>query len=504
MALRAEAGCVGSLCGRAAALAKEWSRYCGEGDAFAADLGERAKTRPSECGAKADAILDEGCKGDATCELTASRWAARCGKSDGSPLVLGLLGRVVAKRSALPEFTIDARSCDELRADVHKGVVCAPAACPAALKTAQAFRSRCASAGDLLEPATALAEAAILAAAGQTVAPTIVRRDPPKLTAAEMPVLLPDRWGAYAAVCGERPADMAAYVAARHACEHGKVAIVRYFVNAAKEFEVRGGALDAPDDETFARRFPSLRAIGEVEARDEAAKQALAAELPRVGALAKEAKVVEAARALVHLANEHSAALARSASVRAAFATFDDDLAPVLAQIAKAKLTAAKKALAADLAGLAARAPSRPFADVNDGAAVAIGGSSPDSRLDGTSLFPRAMAVYAAALGDLTTLAKRKPMSPGDAKDLKNNAIDAAEACGFAAKRAQASERDLVGCAFTLNTCPDAKIDGLKKSLDEDRTSVVSARHTIDLATSVLPAAARKAIKKAAAACPSL
>ncbi|APR75359.1 cell wall surface anchor family protein [Minicystis rosea] len=506
-ALQAEKSCVGSLCAHGASLAKEWSKYCGEEDgALASQLAERAQKAPSECGAKAQAVLDKGCPNDATCEITASRWAARCAKSDGSPLILGLLGRTVAKRAALSDFTIDARSCDDLRADMRRGVTCARAACPAALKTAQAYRSRCGGSSELPEPADALAEAAINAASGQTVAPTLIRPNPPKLTPADnMPAMLHDRWGIYASVCGERPADMKSFVAARRACENGKVVIVRYFVNASKDFEVRGGTLDSPDDETFSRRFPSLRAVGELEARDDAAKQALAAELPKIAELAKErTKAADAARALVQLANQHGAALERSASVRSAFAAVDEALAPALAEIGKAKLTAAKRALAAELAGLAARAPTRPFADLNDNGAVAIGAPSAASRLDGASLFPKAMAAYTAALDDLATQAKRKPMSTGDARDLKSNAVDAAKSCATTAKRAQANERDLVGCAFTMNTCAPSKIDTLMKMLDEDRAAVITARHTIDLATSVLSETAKKDIQKHAAACPTV
>src|SRR5262249_22109669 len=159
-----------------------------------------------------------------------------------------------------------------------------------------------------------------------------------------MPVLLPDRWGAVASVCDARSADMAAYVANRRACHGGKVTIARFFVNSVKEFEVRAGTIDAPDDETFWRRFPSLRAVGEIEARDAAAKQALEAELPKAAALAKDpSTAAEAARALSRLAGEHGAAIARSAAVRAALAAADADLAPALAEIGKAKLAAGKK-----------------------------------------------------------------------------------------------------------------------------------------------------------------
>lgn len=502
-ALKAEKSCVGSLCAHGVALAKERAKYCGEDDAaLASELAARAKKAPSECGAKAEAILAKGCPGDATCEITTGKWAAHCAKSDGSPLIFAMLGRTVAKRSALPEFTIDTRSCDDLRADMKKGVACEKAACPAAVKTALAYRSRCGGDG-LPEPALAITEAAILAAAGQAIGPTIIRTAPPKLTPAEVPVLVPDRWGAYASVCGERFADLAAYVAARRKCKNGKIVIVRYFIDQAKNYQVRGGALDAPDDETFSRRFPSLRAVGELEARDEAAKQALTAELPKVAALAKEGKATDAARALVRLAIAHGAALGRSAAARSAFAAVDEDLAPALAEIGKAKLAAGKKALAADLAGLAARAPTRPFADVNEEGAIAIDLASAASRLEGESLFPKAMAAYSAALGDLTKLAKRKPMSMSDARVMKNNAVEAGKTCAATAKRAQASEKDLVACAFTMNTCPDAKIAGLKKSIDEDRAAVVAARHTIDLALSVLSTTAKKDIEKAAVGCPN-
>jgi hypothetical protein len=509
--LRAEKSCAGSLCAHGAALAREWARYCadgkasGEDAALAAELGKRAGKPPTDCGKGAEAIIEKGCERDATCEATASRWAARCAKSEGSPLVVGLLGRAVAKRSALPDFTLDVRGCDELRADMRRGVACDRASCPAAFKTAQAYRSRCEGPNDLPDAATALVLAAIYAAAGQIPPPTLVPPNPPKLTPADMPVLLPDRWGAVASVCDARAADMAAYVQNRRACRGGRVAIARYFVNSVKDFEVRAGVIEAPDDETFARRFPSLRAVGELEARDAAAKQALEAELPKIAALAKApATAAEAARALVHLAGEHGAALTRSAAVRAALAAVDADLGPALAELGKTKLAAAKKiVLAADLAGLAARAPSRPFADLGEEGAISVGAPGAASRLEGAALFPRAMEAYTAALGDLAALAKKRPIPPGDARSTKERAVEAAKGCAPAAKRAQASERDLVGCAFTLNTCSPAKLEALTRMIDEDRGAVASARHAIDLAITVLPAAARKEIEKAAASCPN-
>ena len=505
-ALRAEKSCAGSLCAHAAALAKEWARYCtpsAEEAAIAADLAGRAGRAPTECGKHAEAILTKGCEHDPTCERTASRWAAHCAKSDGSPLVLGLLGHAVAKRSALPDFVLDARSCDELRADMRRGVACDPASCPAAFKTAQGYVTRCTGPDEVPTSTTALLEVAIFAAAGQLPPPTIVPPNPRKLTPDDAPVLLPDRWGAVASVCGARAANMAAYVANRRACHGGKVTIARFFVNSTKDFEVRAGTIDAPDDDTFARRFPSLRAVGEIEARDAAAKKALEAELPRVAALAKDpSTVADATRMLVRLCAEHEAALARSAAVRAAFAAVDADLAPALAEIGKAKLAAGKNVvLAAELAGLAARAPLRPFADLGEDGAVAIGARGAASLLSGAELFPRAMEAYTAALGDLVALAKKRPIPPGDARSIKTHALEAAKGCAALATRAQANEKDLVGCAFTMNTCSPAKFEALTRMLDEDREALAASRYQIDLAESVLSATARKEIEKPAAAC---
>jgi hypothetical protein len=505
-ALRAEKSCKASLCAHAASLAKQWARYCApaaEDAAIAAELGSRVGQAPTECGKRAEAVLAGGCERDPTCEGTASRWAAHCAKSDGSPLVLGLLERAVAKRSALTSYTLDARGCDELRAELRRGVACDPASCPAAFKTAQAHRTRCTGPNEVPDSTTALIEAAVFAAAGQLPPPPIVPPNPRKLTADDAPVLLPDRWGVVAAVCGARAADMAAYVANRRACRAGKVTIARFFVNSTKDFEVRAGAIDAPDDDTFARRFPSLRAVGEIEARDDAAKKALEAELPKAAALAKDpSTAAEAARRITRLAGEHGAALARSAAVRAAFTAVDADLAPALAEIGKAKLAAGKKVvLAAELAGLAARAPARPFADLDEDGAVKVGAPGAASLLLGASLFPRAMEAYTAALGDLAALAKKRPIPLGDARSIKTHAVEAAKGCAALARRVQANEKDLVGCAFTMNTCSAAKIEALSKMLDEDREALASARHQIDLARSVLPALAQREIEKPAAAC---
>jgi hypothetical protein len=502
-AITAEKACAGSLCAHGAALAKEWARRCGGDAALAAEIAERAKKPASDCGKRAEKILESGCERDATCERTASRWAAHCAKSDGSPLLLGLLGRAVAKRSALPEFTIDARSCDDLRADLKKGVACDRASCPAALKTAEAFRMRCEGEGDPPDAVTALLEAAVMSTAGKPGVATLVRPNPPKLTPADLPVLLGDRYGAAAAVCGEGLADVAAYVAKRRACAKGKVAFVRMFVNSVKDYDVRAGLFDAPDDETFARRFPSLRVLGEIEARDAAAKQALAVELPKVAALAKDAATVpEAARALGRLAREHGKSILRSAEVRAAFAAVDEDLAPVLAAIGKAKLAAADKLEAGELAVVAARAPKHPFADLGEqGGASSLEARSVAARIEGAALFPAAMKAYTAALGNLAALARKKPFSTADARETKAHAVEVAKGCVEAAKRAEGEEKELVACAFTMNTCDPGKVEALTRALDEDRNAMVAARHTIDLARSVLGSAARGEIEKAAKGC---
>jgi hypothetical protein len=508
-ALVAEKACVGSLCAHGAALAKEWARRCANGApsgadaALAAELAERAKKAPSDCGARAEKILASGCEGDATCERTASKWAARCAKSDGSPLVVGLLGRAVAKRSALDAFTLDTRSCEELHATLRRGVACERAACPAALKDAEAHRARCEGDGELPDVVTAMQQTAILAAAGKLTAPTLVRPNPPKLTPADLPVLLPDHRSAIAVVCGERPADAEAYVAGLRACAKGKVAVVRTFVNVAKDFDVRAGSFDAPDEETFTRRFQSLRVIGEDEARDAVAKKALADALPKVAALAKQASTVpEAARTLTKLARDHGRSILRSAEVRGVFASVDEELAPVLAAIGKAKLAAAKGDLpAAQLAVIAARAPKHPFADLADD------GSSLDARdaaarIDGAALLPRAMKAYTAALGNLAALAKKKPLSTGDLQGTKARAIEAVMACAEAGKRADGAEKELVACGFTMNTCDPGKLESLTRALDEDRGAMSEARHTIEIALVVLPAAGRAEVERAAAVCP--
>jgi hypothetical protein len=297
---------------------------------------------------------------------------------------------------------------------------------------------------------------------------------------------------------------VAAYVAARRACTKGKVGFVRLSVNNMRDYLVRGGALDAPDDETFSRRFPSMRVIGEIEARDAAAKQALTTELPKVAALAKDpATVPEASRALARLAREHGKAILRSAEVRGAFAPFDEDLAPVLAAIGKAKLAAAKGNLEpGQLAVVAARAPKHPFADLGDeGGAPALEARLYAARIEGAALFPRAMKAYTAALGNLTALAKKKPLSIADLNETKAGAIEAAKGCAEAQKRADATEKALVSCAFATNSCDPAKIESLTRALDEDRLALISARHAADLAVAILPATSRGAVEKAAAAC---
>ena len=88
-------------------LASEWMTRCkalsepaklGEVQTLRDQLAARATGKLSECGKTFGDLVRDGCGDDKTCELTGQRWATRCSKTDGTPLVMRILQRAVERR----------------------------------------------------------------------------------------------------------------------------------------------------------------------------------------------------------------------------------------------------------------------------------------------------------------------------------------------------------------------------------------------------------------------
>ena len=177
---------------------------------------------------------------------------------------------------------------------------------------------------------------------------------------------------------------------------------------------------------------------------------------------------------------DHALSLKRSAAVRDVLAKRDELLAPVLKEIAKAKLAAGKhyKTPAVDAAGLLARARTRAFADLGPDGGVQIGAPGRGFTLDTSALLPRAMEAYLAAL----TPARPRKLDTTTAAAEKARGAGAAQACGEAEKKLQDFKKSLVSCNFGLETCDDARQAALAKSVDEARLAAETAFHDLDAA----------------------
>ena len=57
-----------------------------------------------------------------------------------------------------------------------------------------------------------------------------------------------------------------------------------------------------------------------------------------------------------------------------------------------------------------------------------------------------------------------------------------AAVCGGALRKLQDSKLALINCSFGLEVCDEAKVEALKKSVDDARVAAESAYHDLDLA----------------------
>lgn len=497
-----EGECQGAMCGTGDRLAGEWRARCATLDAAHADavaaagkrMHEEADQAPSPCAVDHARMLRDGCsKNDPSCAATAQRWATRCGKSEGTPLAIELLERFVERRSPSPAQgddapRLDTRSCDELRATVAEEARCAQRfACEDAIAKLDLFRSRCVSDDGSVDMGTAGFELAILAGAGRKTPPVTLAKGDKSVV--EVLVPLADGSGALLSLCDARLLDANTVLTARRACAAGKlVALRRYTVGG--EATLRLATLDFPDDATFARRFPSLAATGEADARDAADAKRFGDELEGVAARAATA---EGPRQLLALVFANGALLRSSARARKVLAAHDAALAPAVATLGKLKSAGVLRARLAprDLFAVAARGKSHPFADLTAGGAVAVAPDGAALELDGDALLPQAMVAYRTHLAPLERAAKAKRPKDGELDELVTDGQVRAVACGKAGKRRREAEDAALRCVFGVDACDGARLDGLFKTQDEARTEVEAARRDMLVATTTLAASGR-------------
>lgn len=479
--IEGEKECRGKMCSHAKDLAKDWLSRCESYDEphlegirdLYDSFKKRAKEEQSPCGREAEEILRGSCGKDKTCKTTAEDWGTKCGKLDGTPLVVRMMERVVERKLDGEKFKMDARGCDDMLAEIAKGSACAQQfACEEALSGVDAYRKRC-DAGETPSLGPAVLIAAISQGAGR---PTAVPAKASKLTDKQMATALEDGSGAALWVCGTRTTDLATYVAKRRDCKDGDVVYAKGFKK-DDQLEVRTAKLPFTNDVEFAARFPSLAVHGEHELRDAqslAAFEAKLADIAKLGA--------DGATPLVRLVIEHASALRRSAAFREALGSKDGALSAALGEIGKRKAAAAKGRLTvAELAGLHGRAETRAFADLSAEGTVSVGASTRAAELETAELLPKAMEAYRDAYKPAQAVAKTRKVDKRTAELAKAYGKIQATGCGSAQKALSGAEQAYLACAFGVTSCDDAKKAGILSDLDKARKDAEAARHNLDV-----------------------
>lgn len=486
--VKGEDRCATTLCEHGRDLAAEWVTRCTsyappalveEVKALRGRLIERAALKPTECGKQLEGLLREGCGADKTCEVTGQRWATRCAKAEGTPLVMRILQKTIERK--LPEpapVKLDPRTCDELRAEVGEAGRCKDRfACSDAAPKIEAYRARCESDDERPTIAIAVAQLSVLVGGGRPAEPILVRQNAAAIIPEEVGVALADGSGGVISVCEERASDLERYYGARKGCQAGRMVVARAF-KGSRGIEVRAGAIDFPDDATFLARYPTLLAAREQELRDRDALAQLTAELGKAVELGKTpAGAAEAARVLAKAVIANTLAIKRSPQLRVAITSRDDGLVPAMRELAKLKVAAVKgKVDPGEASGLAVRGKTRAFADVAADGTVQLGAATRASTLETASLLPKAMEAY------LTALKGARPRKP-DAKAVKAErakGMSAALSCGGWERKLQESKQALVSCNFGIEACDAARAAALVKALDEAAKAAEGAFHQLD------------------------
>jgi len=490
--VRGEEKCKGALCIHARDLTREWQARCPK----IADKGEvehddvedllgkyeaRAKDDPTPCGAEADSMLKNGCGKDKTCQATAESWGTRCGKSDGTPLVVRMIERYVERKLPEPRrVTLDTRSCDEMQGELTEAIACQNTfACEESLKKLNSYRARCEANGARPTAVVASRELAILDKAGQPPQP-IPLQPGSTFSPKETPTALLDGLGMIQSVCDVRASTLEEYMAARRSCQGGKMVVVG-ITKEQGDPRARLGRLDVPTDAVLLARLPWMVAAGEAELREKQALAALGPELTKVGELAAKSPG-DAIGALLKVLAPYRVLLRKSAVLRKSIEVRDDDLAPLFRELGKRKQAALKGRIERPMyLGFVTRTRERLLADVTEAGAVELGAAGPFDWLETADMLPHSTAAALESMKNAQAQAKVIRVDKRTADMAKNYAAAQIQACGDASKGMQEAQRGLIKCALGVDPCDDEKSQALGKQSDEARGKIDEARHQIDL-----------------------
>ncbi len=490
--LAAEGGCKGALCGFGAELAAEWQEKCstllpGEVAAVKASattLAERALASPGTCARHHTRFMEHGCD-PRHCRDDAQEWATRCGEREGSPLALTLLERVVSRHLADPEreVTLDPRSCETLRGAVEAGASCVTeSACKRAWQEVETERERCGDEHEKLPLAAAVRTLAIAVGAVRDPDAIPLAPEPPVLEKGAVPLMLADGGGAVLMVCTRRVVTLEAYISRREACEGSFVHVARA-VGEGPNRELRRGNLRIRRDVEVVDVFPALAVVGEDAALAQRRASALDARVAAAIALGGSEGLVELVAAL----DEHARWLQRSALMRQALAPRDEALVPLFETAARAKAALGKSDVRTRR-GVAARARTRPFADLTGHGALDPSDDTEARWLIAEAVWPQATAAYATLLGPVIAAAERTD-TPALRAAWTQEARAAGVRCNARESALHAIGGELLACVF--DGCDDGRMDELYAARGVAFDGLRSDRRAFDRAvTAVDPALA--------------
>lgn len=491
--IRDESKCKGSLCIHARDLTREWQARCpkiaDKGDVDHADVEEllsqyeaHTKEEPTPCGREAEEMLKGGCGKDKTCMATAESWATRCGKSDGTPLVVRMIERTVERKLPEPKrVSLDTRSCQDLQEEMRSGIACSNQfECEESVRKLKNYRERCEVNGARPTAQVASYQLAVLAKAGQPTPPIPLTMASASFPTKENPTALADNMGLIMSVCETRVKTLEEYLATRRTCQDGKL----LFTGITKEQgdpRARLGRLDVPSDAVLLARLPSMVAAGEAELREKQALAALGPELEKVGALAKN-NPGEAIPALIKALEPYRVVLRRSATLQKSIAVRDDDLVPLFRELGKRKQAASKARMERPMfLGFVTRAGQRLLADVTAAGEVEAGSVGPFDWLETEGLLPHSTEALTASMKLAFAQAKVTRVDKRTSDLARAYGTAQIQACGEGFKTLSETQRGLVKCALGIETCDDEKTQQLGKQNDDTRKKIDEAQHQIDL-----------------------
>jgi hypothetical protein len=500
-AVAAEASCATEACQFGARLAEDWVHRCSkaapDSRAQVAELArtfeERRKGARLPCLRDIEPLLKNGCSGAANCADTAQAWLTRCSDQTKSPLLVRILEARLAQAGA-GSTPLDARSCDEVSAALVAASACKQQfECKDGLPALEAYRKRCLNPDGLGGIRQGFAELSLRLGAQAPVTELAVSLESP-LEPGQVGLQLADGSGVVISVCDERVRDLAQYLSARHDCSEGFVVMARRQSTARHgRTQLRVAKLLVASDEKFHASYPSLLVTGEAEARSSAALERVASQLTvglerATGGDAAGKAVLDKAEALKLLLQTLSvdASVLERPDAAQALAAADARLAPVLRDVAKAKLAYAQKLFKPlEYVAFVARALHRPLADVDENGVVVLGAKLPAATRSWEAVLPSAAAAYSAEIAPLAERLKKKPPSAQSQEKLGAELTSTAKACADAEQTAERDEVDLTECGFS-GGCDDEVLESLRSELAKAQAEATQAHQAATLAASSL------------------